>query len=239
MRGESGPGCAAPPPRKVSVCRTPLKYDVDPGKPGVAWGGRHGRCGGLTQARRGFLWFEVIEGLSRGTVEPRPPEMDRRSAEAGTLGRSRYQSRPKPSRHAGTRAGDARARGACCRGTQGARGDACWGTRDARCRSLGPCCKRGKEQALPHPHRRPRTRGLRSAQGKPVMADAGRGRACRRDARGACCGAGARGHARMRKSEPVNVTKKVLPCRFCHTLNDVVLACCPAGPTSAAAQRAA
>ena len=46
--------------------------------------------------------------------------MDRRSAVAGTLGRSRCQSRPKPSRHAGTRAGDARERGACCRGTQAA-----------------------------------------------------------------------------------------------------------------------
>ena len=104
-----------------------------------------------------------------------------------------------PSRNAGTRASDAGKRGACCRGTQGARGDACWGTRDACCRSLGPCCKRGKGHALPHPHRRPRTRGLRSAQGKPVMADAGRGRACRRDARGACCGGGTRACAHAEK----------------------------------------
>ena len=104
-----------------------------------------------------------------------------------------------PSRNAGTRASDAGKRGACCRGTQGARGDACWGTRDACCRSLGPCCKRGKGHALPHPHRRPRTRGLRSAQGKPVMADAGRGRACRRDARGACCGGGTRARAHAEK----------------------------------------
>lgn len=104
-----------------------------------------------------------------------------------------------PSRYAGTRAGGAGKRGACCRGTQGARGDACWGTRDACCRSLGPCCKRGKGQALPHPHRRPRTRGLRSAQGKPVMADAGRGRACRRDARDACCGGGTRARAHAEK----------------------------------------
>ena len=71
-----------------------------------------------------------------------------------------------PSRNAGTRASEAGKRGACCRGTQGARGDACWGTRDACCRSLGPCCKRGKGQALPHPHRRPRTRGLRVGSGQ-------------------------------------------------------------------------
>ena len=88
MRGESGPGCAAPPPRKVSVCRTPLKYD--PGKPGVdATEG----AAGCTQARRDILWVEVIEGLSRGTEAPRDgPTLSRSSAEAGTLGRSRCQS---------------------------------------------------------------------------------------------------------------------------------------------------
>ena len=116
-----------------------------------------------------------------------------------------------PSRNAGTRASDAGKRGACCRGTQGARGDACWGTRDACCRSLGPCCKRGKGQALPHPHRRPRTRGLRSAQGKPVMADAGRGRACRRDARDACCGGGTRARAHAEKRACQRHKKVFLP----------------------------